>query len=244
MLLILATLGAVVLLASSHFASFFLGLEVLSVSLYGLIAYPRTRSVALEAGIKYLVLAGVTSASLLFGMALIYAVSGEMSLQALAAAVVRAGGMGSHGLLGRTGAHLHGSRVQAGAGALPSLDSRCVPGRARPGDRLLGECLEGRRLCRLGPLPGAARYRARRAVGGAHRGRLRVHDSGQRARPAAAERQEAPGLFIHRPAGLHHGRAHRRWVRRHGGPGVLSVRVRSGAGSRLRGRGHLVELGS
>ncbi len=91
-LLILATLGAVVVLASSHFASFFLGLEVLSVSLYGLIAYPRTRSLALEAGIKYLVLAGVTSASLLFGMALIYAVSGEMTLQALAAGSSGLGG--------------------------------------------------------------------------------------------------------------------------------------------------------
>ena len=41
MLVTLATLGGVILLASAHFASFFLGLEVLTVSLYGLIAYPR-----------------------------------------------------------------------------------------------------------------------------------------------------------------------------------------------------------
>ena len=77
-LVVIATLGGVVLLASAHFASFFLGLEVLSVSLYGLIAYPRRRPEAVEAAFKYLVLAGTTSAFLLFGMAMVYAVTGTM----------------------------------------------------------------------------------------------------------------------------------------------------------------------
>jgi NADH-quinone oxidoreductase subunit N len=85
-LLTLATLGGTILLASAHFASFFLGLEVLTVSLYGLIAYPRRRPQALEAAFKYLVLAGTTSAFLLFGMALVYAVSGTMVLKGLSAA--------------------------------------------------------------------------------------------------------------------------------------------------------------
>ena len=85
-LVLLATLGGAVLVAAAHFASFFLGLEVLSVSLYGLIAYPRRRPQAVEAGFKYLVLAGTTSAFLLFGMALVYAVSGTMLLQGLATA--------------------------------------------------------------------------------------------------------------------------------------------------------------
>jgi NADH-quinone oxidoreductase subunit N len=85
-LLTLATFGGVTLMASVHFASFFLGLEVLTVSLYGLIAYPRRRPQALEAAFKYLVLAGTTSAFLLFGMALVYAVSGTMVLKGLSAA--------------------------------------------------------------------------------------------------------------------------------------------------------------
>ena len=72
-LLLVATLGAAVLVASSHFASFFLGLELLSVSLYGLIAYLRARPRPVEAGIKYLVLAAASAAFLLFGMALVYA---------------------------------------------------------------------------------------------------------------------------------------------------------------------------
>lgn len=72
LLLLLATMGAMILAAASHFASFFLGLEVLSVSLYGLNAYLPDRRLAVEAGIKYLVLAASSTAFLLLGMAMIY----------------------------------------------------------------------------------------------------------------------------------------------------------------------------
>lgn len=77
-LLLLATLGSAILVASSHFASFFLGLEVLSVSLYALIAYPRREHLHIEAGIKYLILAAASAAFLLFGMALVYLELGTM----------------------------------------------------------------------------------------------------------------------------------------------------------------------
>ena len=79
LLLLIATLGAVIMLASDHFVTFFLGLETLSVALLGLIAYPRHRLDATEAAMKYLVLAGTSSAFLLFGIALIYAVNGSLS---------------------------------------------------------------------------------------------------------------------------------------------------------------------
>lgn len=80
-LLLLATQGSVVLVGSTHFASLFLGLELLSVALYALIAYPRSRKRPLEAGLKYLVLAAASSTFLLFGMALIYAATGSMEIQ-------------------------------------------------------------------------------------------------------------------------------------------------------------------
>ncbi len=83
-LLLLATLGACVLAASESFVTLFLGLELLSVSLFTLIAWKRDR--ATEAGIKYLILAGTSSAFLLFGMALIYAALGSFSLDNLAVA--------------------------------------------------------------------------------------------------------------------------------------------------------------
>jgi NADH-quinone oxidoreductase subunit N len=83
-LLLLATLGSSVLAASSHFASFFLGLEILSVSLYGMIAYLRRSPQGIEAGLKYLVLAAASAAFLLFGMALVYAQSGTMEFARMA----------------------------------------------------------------------------------------------------------------------------------------------------------------
>jgi NADH-quinone oxidoreductase subunit N len=82
-LLLLATFGSAVLAAANHFASFILGLEILSVSLYGLIAYVPARTRSVEAGLKYLVLAGTSSAFLLLGMALVYAYSGTMELPCL-----------------------------------------------------------------------------------------------------------------------------------------------------------------
>ena len=84
LLLLLATLGAAVLAASSHFASFFLGLEILSISLYVLIAYLPGKRGGIEAGVKYLILAAASSAFLLFGMALVYAVMGSMDFTRLA----------------------------------------------------------------------------------------------------------------------------------------------------------------
>jgi NADH-quinone oxidoreductase subunit N len=84
LLLVLATLGCGVLVTSVHFASFLLGLEVLSVSLYGMVAYFTGRGQALEAGIKYLILASASAAFLLFGMALIYADTGTMAFSSVA----------------------------------------------------------------------------------------------------------------------------------------------------------------
>jgi NADH-quinone oxidoreductase subunit N len=91
-LLLTATLGSAALVASTQFASLFLGLEILSVSLYALIVYPVHREEAVEAAVKYLVLAGATSAFLIFGMALVYAESGTMTAAGVARLVA---GLGS-----------------------------------------------------------------------------------------------------------------------------------------------------
>ena len=85
--------GSVTLAASTHFASFFLGLEILSVSLYALIVYPLHREKYVEAAVKYLVLAGSTSAFLVFGMALVYAETGTMTAGGLAPLI--AAGLGA-----------------------------------------------------------------------------------------------------------------------------------------------------
>jgi NADH-quinone oxidoreductase subunit N len=99
-LLALAALGAMVLGASRHFAALFLGLELLSLSLFPLIAYRRGQPRALEAGIKYLVLSGVATGLLLFGIALLYAGIGSLELAAIGQALAASGGTGDIWILG------------------------------------------------------------------------------------------------------------------------------------------------
>ncbi|NVO08755.1 MAG: NADH-quinone oxidoreductase subunit N [Bacteroidales bacterium] len=86
-ILFVAALGASVLVVANHFISFFLGLETLSISLYILVAYIKTRSYSIEAGVKFLVIASVASAFLLFGMGLIYTATGSMNFKGVASAL-------------------------------------------------------------------------------------------------------------------------------------------------------------
>ena len=79
-LLLFASLGASVLAASSNMATLFLGLELLSVSLYALVAYRRERAEGSRAAFTYLILASVASAFLFFGMALAYYQTGSLEL--------------------------------------------------------------------------------------------------------------------------------------------------------------------
>ncbi len=77
-LIVIATLGAMTMAGAHHFAAFVLGLEILSVALYALIAYPEEKHPPLEAALKYLVLSAVASTTVLFGMALMYNATGSL----------------------------------------------------------------------------------------------------------------------------------------------------------------------
>jgi NADH-quinone oxidoreductase subunit N len=90
-LIAIATLGSATLVSSSHFASFFLGLEILSVSLYGSISYERELRISIEAGLKYLVLAAASASFLLFGMALVYFELGTMDFRNIPGAAAAPG---------------------------------------------------------------------------------------------------------------------------------------------------------
>lgn len=84
-LLLLATFGGLVLTTAAHFVSFFLGFELLGLSLCSLIGYLRTRRNPLEAAVKYLLLSITASGLLLFGLALLYFESGAMTFQGVGA---------------------------------------------------------------------------------------------------------------------------------------------------------------
>jgi NADH-quinone oxidoreductase subunit N len=81
--LLVAIFGCMVLASSSHFVSMFLGLELLSVSLYVLIGYPRSQADRIEAGIKYFVPAAISVSFLLLGMALVYMMAGTMEFRGI-----------------------------------------------------------------------------------------------------------------------------------------------------------------
>ncbi|HEY9123196.1 MAG TPA: NADH-quinone oxidoreductase subunit N [Bacteroidales bacterium] len=75
-----AVLGTLVMIAAKHFVTFFIGLELLSIPTYVMVAYVRSKKESVEASIKYLATAAASSAALLFGLALIYAAAGTMDI--------------------------------------------------------------------------------------------------------------------------------------------------------------------
>jgi NADH-quinone oxidoreductase subunit N len=79
--------GMVVLAEASDLIALFVGIELLSIPLYVLCASELRRSTSLEAGLKYLVIGSVGSATLLYGLALIYGATGAMQFDAIASAI-------------------------------------------------------------------------------------------------------------------------------------------------------------
>ena len=89
LLVLLSAAGGLVLVSAQHLAGLFIGLELLSVPTYGMIAYAFFNKRSLEAGIKYMVLSAAGSAFLLFGMALLYAESGNLAFADIGASLAR-----------------------------------------------------------------------------------------------------------------------------------------------------------
>lgn len=81
LLMLLSTIGALLMVSAQHLASFFMSLEMLSIPLYGMLSYAYMRSRSLESGLKYLVLSATASATLLMGMAFIYAEVGSLAFK-------------------------------------------------------------------------------------------------------------------------------------------------------------------
>lgn len=82
-LLLTSAIGAMVMVASNNLIVLFLGLEILSLSLYLLAASDRRREQSQEAGLKYFVLGGFASAFLLYGIALVYGATGAISISGI-----------------------------------------------------------------------------------------------------------------------------------------------------------------
>jgi NADH-quinone oxidoreductase subunit N len=94
-----ATLGGMVLISAGNLITLYLGLELMSLCLYAMVAFDRDSGIAAESAIKYFVLGSMASGTLLYGMSIIYGVTGSLELVGIANGV-RSAGMGANvGLL-------------------------------------------------------------------------------------------------------------------------------------------------
>ena len=79
-LVLVATAAMMLLVQSNHFVLFFVALETVAVTLYVLVGYNRNSAFSLEAGVKYLITGGLSSALLLAGIVLLYGLGGNTAL--------------------------------------------------------------------------------------------------------------------------------------------------------------------
>jgi NADH-quinone oxidoreductase subunit N len=89
-----ATLGMLVLISGASFITLYLGLELMSLCLYAMVAFDRESGIAAEAAIKFFVLGSLASGTLLYGMSIVYGVTGSLQLNEVTAAVRQ--GMGAN----------------------------------------------------------------------------------------------------------------------------------------------------
>jgi NADH-quinone oxidoreductase subunit N len=88
-LLLFSLLGMMVLISANNFLTVYLGLELMSLCLYALVALNRDSAQSTEAAMKYFVLGALSSGLLLYGMSMIYGATGSLNLQEVALAVAR-----------------------------------------------------------------------------------------------------------------------------------------------------------
>ena len=86
-LLLFSVLGMTVLVSAQNLVTLFLGIETLSIPLYVLCASESRREGSLESGLKYLIIGSVGSATLLYGLALVYGITGSTDFGSIGAAV-------------------------------------------------------------------------------------------------------------------------------------------------------------
>jgi NADH-quinone oxidoreductase subunit N len=93
-------LGIMVMLSAPSLLTLYLGLEILALSLYALVAFDRDSPVAAESAMKYFVLGAIASGTLLYGISIIYGVSGTVQLDEVSAHFAQPGSVTVFSLLG------------------------------------------------------------------------------------------------------------------------------------------------
>lgn len=88
-LALFSTLGMLVMVSANHLLTLYLGLELMSLCLYAMVAMHRDSTRATEAAMKYFILGALASGMLLYGMSIIYGITGSLALDSIALAVAQ-----------------------------------------------------------------------------------------------------------------------------------------------------------
>ena len=86
-LILFATLGMMVMVSANHFISLYLGLELLALSSYAMVALNRDSATSTEAAMKYFILGALASGLLLYGLSMIYGATGSLEVSRVAAII-------------------------------------------------------------------------------------------------------------------------------------------------------------
>lgn len=89
-LVLFSTLGMMIMVAANHFLSLYLGLELMTLSTYALVALNRDSAVSTEAAMKYFILGALSSGLLLYGMSMLYGATGSLEISQVAD-IIRSG---------------------------------------------------------------------------------------------------------------------------------------------------------
>jgi NADH-quinone oxidoreductase subunit N len=88
-LILFALAGMLFAASSNDFAMLFVSIELITITFYVLVSFQRSKLASLEAGVKYLILGALSSAFMIFGIALIWGTSGELNFNKLAAVLAK-----------------------------------------------------------------------------------------------------------------------------------------------------------
>ena len=204
-LLLSSMLGMVVLVAAENLVVVFLGFELLSIPLYVLCATHMRREQSLESGLKYLIIGSVGSATLLYGLALLYGATGSTDFAGIAAAAADVG----DDVLFLTGIALvvAGLAFKASVAPFHQWTPDVYEGAPTPVTAFMAVATKAAAFGVLLRLFDVALIDAATDLGPGARGARGDHDRGrQRRRDRAVVAEADARLLVGRAGGLHAGR--------------------------------------
>jgi len=94
-LLLFSLVGMMIMISASSFITIYLGLELMSLCLYALVALNRDSALSIEAAMKYFVLGALSSGLLLYGMSMVYGATGTLNIMEVARVTAQLAGAAS-----------------------------------------------------------------------------------------------------------------------------------------------------